>query len=123
VGRLCRGAAGALCLAVLRQYAPSWLGQLPALLAPADREALPPPAGGVSQLRMLRELTEALDRLTVERPLVLVLEDLQWSDGATLEWLIYVARRRDPARLLLLVSPGRNPSSVRRSTAAPCKST
>ena len=51
---------------------------------------------------MLRELTEALDQLTVERPLVLVLEDLQWSDGATLEWLTYVARRRDPARLLIL---------------------
>ena len=102
VGRLCRGAAGAPCLAILRQYAPSWLGQLPALLAPADRAALPPLASGVPQSRMLRELTEALDRLTVERPLVLVLEDLQWSDGATLEWLTYVARRRDAARLLLL---------------------
>ena len=51
---------------------------------------------------MLRELTEALDILTTERPLILVLEDLHWSDGATLEWLAYVARRRDPARLLIL---------------------
>jgi predicted ATPase len=51
---------------------------------------------------MLRELAEALDVLTAEQPLVLVLEDLHWSDGATLEWLAYVARRRDPARLLVL---------------------
>ena len=64
--------------------------------AAADRQV------GSPQPRMLRELTEALDRLTAEHPLVLVLEDLQWSDGATLEWLTYVARRRDAARLLLL---------------------
>jgi predicted ATPase len=51
---------------------------------------------------MLRELAEALEVLTAERPLVLVLEDLHWSDHATLECLAYVVRRRDPARLLLL---------------------
>jgi DNA-binding winged helix-turn-helix (wHTH) protein/tetratricopeptide (TPR) repeat protein len=101
LGRLCQGAEGAHFLRFLRQYAPSWVVQMPALLSPADRAALPL-AGGVPPPRMLRELTEALDRMTVERPLVLVLEDLQWSDGATLEWLTYVARRRDPARLLLL---------------------
>jgi predicted ATPase len=94
--------AGAPCLALLQQYAPSWLVHMPALLSSADQAALPPPASGVPQPRMLRELTEALDQLTAERPLVLVLEDLQWSDGATLEWLTYVARRRDPARLLIL---------------------
>jgi predicted ATPase len=53
---------------------------------------------------MLRELTEMLDRLTAERPLVPVLEDLQWSDVSMLEWLTYVARRRDPARLLILAT-------------------
>ena len=51
---------------------------------------------------MLRELTEALDAFTTECPLVLVLEDLHWSDRATLEWLAYVARRPDPARLMIL---------------------
>ena len=102
LGRLCRGAEGAPCLAVLRQYAPSWLVQMPALLPPADRAALQQTTAGVTQPRMLRELTEALDRLTAERPLLLILEDLQWSDVSTLEWLTAVARRRDPARLLIL---------------------
>jgi predicted ATPase len=51
---------------------------------------------------MLRELADALEGLTVERPLVLVLEDLHWSDSATLDWLAYLARRPDPARLLVL---------------------
>ena len=51
---------------------------------------------------MLRELAEALEVLTADRLLVLVLEDLHRSDRATLEWLAYVGRRRDPARLLIL---------------------
>lgn len=102
LGRLGRGPAGLSLVAVLRQYAPSWLVHLPALLAPEDRERLDPLVSGVTPARMLRELAEALEVLTAARPLVLVLEDLHWSDRATLEWLAYVVRRRDPARLLIL---------------------
>jgi predicted ATPase len=40
--------------------------------------------------------------LTVETPLVLVLEDLHWSDYATLDLLALLARRQMPARLLVL---------------------
>src|SRR5262249_14976181 len=65
-------------------------------------ERLAHTTSGVTPARMLRELAEAFEVLTAERPLVLVLEDLHWSDRATLEWLAYVVRRRDPARLLLL---------------------
>jgi hypothetical protein len=89
-------------VAVLRQYAPSWLVHLPALFALEDRERLAPLVSGVTPARMLRELAEALEVLTVTRPLVLVLEDLHWSDRATIEWLAYVVRRRDRARLLIL---------------------
>ena len=102
LGRLCRGPEGAHFLAWLRQHAPSWLAQMPALLSDADRAAFQRLAQDVTQARMLRELAEALESLTAERPLILILEDLHWSDGATLEWLAYVARRQDPARLLIL---------------------
>ena len=101
-GRLGRDAAGAALLPVLQQYAPSWLVHLPALLPPEERERLAHTGSGVTPTRMLRELAEALEVLTAARPLVLVLEDLHWSDHATLEWFAYVGRRRDPARLLLL---------------------
>ena len=40
--------------------------------------------------------------LTADAPLVLVLEDLQWSDRSTVELLAYLAQRREPARLLVL---------------------
>jgi tetratricopeptide (TPR) repeat protein len=101
-GRLCREPDGARLMDVLQQYAPSWLVQMPGLLPRPEWEALQRAVGHPFQTRMLRELTEALDVLTTECPLVLVVEDLHWSDRATLEWLAYMARRPDPARLLLL---------------------
>jgi DNA-binding winged helix-turn-helix (wHTH) protein/tetratricopeptide (TPR) repeat protein len=102
LGRLGREPDGPQLVSVLRQYAPSWLVQMPALVPPAEWAALQHAGGHPAQTPMLRELTEALDALTTECPLVLVLEDLHWSDRATLEWLAYVARRPDPARLLIL---------------------
>src|SRR5262249_60510748 len=50
----------------------------------------------------LRELGQALEALTTDTPLVLVLEDLHWSDPSTVECLAYLAQRREPARLLVL---------------------
>jgi DNA-binding winged helix-turn-helix (wHTH) protein/tetratricopeptide (TPR) repeat protein len=102
LGRLGQEPDGPGLVAALRQYAPSWLAQLPALVPPAEREALQRMVGALAPTRMLRELTEALDALTTEQPLLLVVEDLHWSDHATLAWLAAVARRPDPARLLLL---------------------
>jgi DNA-binding winged helix-turn-helix (wHTH) protein/predicted ATPase len=102
LGRLCRGPEGASLVNLLHQYAPSWLVHLPALLAVEQRERLERTASVVTPTRMLRELAEVLEVLTADRPLVLVLEDLHWSDRATLEWLAYVGRRRDSARLLIL---------------------
>jgi predicted ATPase/DNA-binding winged helix-turn-helix (wHTH) protein len=102
LGRLCRGPEGHHFLALLQQQAPSWLVQMPTLLSEAERATLERQESGVTQARMLRELAEAVETLTVERPLVLVLEDLHWSDASTLAWLAYVARRRETARLLVL---------------------
>jgi predicted ATPase len=51
---------------------------------------------------MLREGAEGLEALSAERLLVLVLEDLHWSDPATLALLALLAQRRGPPHLLLL---------------------
>jgi hypothetical protein len=45
---------------------------------------------------------EAIEALSRERALLLVLEDLHWSDAATLDVLAWLARRREPARLLFI---------------------
>jgi DNA-binding winged helix-turn-helix (wHTH) protein/predicted ATPase len=102
LGQLGRGPDGAHLVALLHQSAPTWLVHLPALVPAADDEAVQRRAGGATRERMMRELAEAVEGLTAQRPVVLVLEDLHWSDAATLDWLASVARRREAARLLVL---------------------
>jgi predicted ATPase len=102
LGRLCRGPDGPEVVALLEQQAPTWLVQLPGLVPPAALEAVQRRLAGAPRERMLRELAEALERLTARQPLVLVLEDLHWCDVSTLDVLAMLAGRRDPARLLVL---------------------
>jgi predicted ATPase/DNA-binding winged helix-turn-helix (wHTH) protein len=102
LGQLCRGSDGARLVAWLAQHAPTWLMQMPALLAADILEAAQRRVLGATRERMLRELAEALEALTAERTLVLVLEDLHWSDASTLDLVGALARRRTPARLLVL---------------------
>jgi predicted ATPase/DNA-binding winged helix-turn-helix (wHTH) protein len=99
LGRLGRDARAPIA-GVLRDHAPSWLAHLPSL-AMGGRALPGTPA---TPARMLRELADALEIATARDPLILVLEDVHWSDTATLEWLAYAARRRDPARLLVLAT-------------------
>ena len=101
-GRLGREPQGIEIKAVLAQYAPTWLAQLPALVKEAEQDALQRLLAGVTRERMLREMAEALDVLTARQPLILVLEDLHWSDRSTVELLAYLLRRQGGGRLLLL---------------------
>ena len=99
---LCRRDAGLVEL--IRAVAPTWLLQLPWLSSAAEREALRRELTGTGQVRMLREMGELLDRCTADRPLLLVTEDLHWSDQSTVQLIDYVARRRTGSRLLWLAS-------------------
>lgn len=89
---------------LLRAVAPTWLLQLPWLSTVEEREALRRELAGVSPDRMLREMGQFLDRYTERRPLLLVTEDLHWSDRATIRLIDYIARRRGNARLMWLAS-------------------
>ena len=100
--RLCREPDGAHVIAILRQHAPNWLVQLSAYLSAEERQHLQRETAGTTQPRMLREIAEALEALTAEKPLILILEDLHWGDYATMELLAVLARRRERARLAVL---------------------
>ena len=90
--------------ALLRGVAPTWLLQLPWLSTAEERDALRRELAGASPDRMLREMGEVLDRYTERRPLLLVTEDLHWSDRATIQLIDYIARRRGSARFMWLAS-------------------
>ncbi|MCP3986133.1 MAG: AAA family ATPase [bacterium] len=102
IQRLCRSIGGDEPIEVLRRHAPMWLTQLPSLTEPAEREELQRQIQGASPARMVRELSDALEVLSADRTLILWIDDLHWSDAATLEWLIQVMRRTEPARLLIV---------------------
>jgi len=104
IGRLLREPGSDRAIRLLEKYAPTWVLQLPWLAPRDDREALRRELVGVTKERMLREMSEALEVLTTESALVLVLEDLHWSDHSTLDLLGMLARREETARLLVLGS-------------------
>src|SRR5262249_22499315 len=87
---------------VLVRYAPTWLIQFPSLVKGDAREALHRETIGTTRERMVREVCEALERIAVDDPTVLVLEDLHWVDLSALAAIWALARRRGPAKLVLL---------------------
>ena len=100
IARLCRDQPEVL--EVLRAHAPMWLLQMPSLMSASEREALTRLVSGATRDRMLREMGEALATVSQDQPLVLLLEDLHWSDYSTLDLISYVARQREPAQLMLI---------------------
>jgi DNA-binding winged helix-turn-helix (wHTH) protein/tetratricopeptide (TPR) repeat protein len=100
LGRLRASPEAPALLGLLRRHAPSWLAVLPELLDSEAAEALQVSAGSTTRERMLRELISFVEALTI--PLVVVLEDLHWSDYATLDLVAALAPRREPAPLLLI---------------------
>ena len=67
----------------------------------------------------MRELTLAVEAIASDVPLVFELEDIHWSDASTLDWLAHVARRPEPARLMVLATfrPA-DPAAAKGASAA-----
>jgi tetratricopeptide (TPR) repeat protein len=78
------------------------LAQLPGLVGGQELERLKLELLGTTQERMLREFVALLESIATEQPVVLVLEDLHWSDSATLNVIASLARRTEAARLMVL---------------------
>lgn len=102
IGALCRGRAADRVIDVFSRHAPSWLVQLPAVVRPDRLDDLQRRAAGATLARTMRELAEALEALSVDAPVVVVFDDLQWTDTSTAELLSFLGSRREPARLLIL---------------------
>jgi DNA-binding winged helix-turn-helix (wHTH) protein len=100
--RLARGDACERVTALLHSRAPSWLAQLP-WLAGTDAAAWQH-SPAVRPERMLRDGVALLEGLAADLTLVLALEDLHSSDPSTIDLLVRIGQRREPARLLVLVT-------------------
>jgi predicted ATPase/DNA-binding winged helix-turn-helix (wHTH) protein len=102
LGQLCGGSEGASVVQILATQAPTWLVQFPALINSKQREMLQREILGATRERMLREIGDALEKITSEKPLLLVLDDLQWADSSTVDLISALARRRAPGKLMLI---------------------
>jgi predicted ATPase/DNA-binding winged helix-turn-helix (wHTH) protein len=100
----CREADGPLLLMKLREHAPTWLAQMPSFLDARDRASLQNEIFGTTRERMLREFCELVEDLSSDRPWILVIEDLHWSDYATVDALSLFARRQQKASVLVLAT-------------------
>ena len=104
LGELCRGPQAEPIIQILSTEAPTWLAQLPALLTREHRATLQREILGATRERMVREIGNALESVTAETPLLLVFEDLHWVDDSTVDLISALARRRTPAKLMLLAT-------------------
>jgi predicted ATPase len=103
---------------VIRSLSGDISGELVAELAPSERAQLArlapelevgaggePPGGGGGSEQARFELFAAaatfLERTARLRPLLVVLDDLQWADPSSLDLLLFVARRAQPVPLLV----------------------
>jgi len=104
LGQLARGNSSGDVVNTLTKHAPTWIVQLPSLVRPNQYAALKREILGATRGRMVRELCEALEVITQNETLVLILEDLHWADHSTLDLISAIARRRQTAKLLILAT-------------------
>jgi tetratricopeptide (TPR) repeat protein len=113
LGSLLHGPGRERVVALLRRHAPTWCLQFPAVFSSGAMDQILREATGASKDRMLRELGDALAALTAETPVLLVLEDMHWTDPASVDMLRHLAERAHGQRLLLVVTA--RPEDIERN--------
>lgn len=104
IGHLCRGSDGTRLVQTLGSQAPTWLVQFPGLTSRKEREVFQREILGATRGRMLREIGDALETFSSEKPLLLVFEDLHWADPSTVDFISALARGRGPGKLMLIAT-------------------
>ncbi|HEY8549013.1 MAG TPA: AAA family ATPase [Vicinamibacterales bacterium] len=104
LARLCHGDRGATVVDWLTRCAPTWLLQLPSVIPGDQLPELRERTLGSTPERMVREMIELLERMGEQQLVILALEDLHWSDPSTIGLIAALARRPEPARLLIAVT-------------------
>ena len=100
----CRAPDSAELLVAIRTHAPTWLLHIPGFIDKTERTAFQQEVFGATRERMLREFCNLLEALSAIRPWALVLEDLHWSDFATVDVLSRFAHAPGKAKVLILGS-------------------
>jgi predicted ATPase len=98
LSHLCASPDGEAACRILTRRAPAWL--TPGRAPEGETAAM----GTQNLERTLGDLCSALEELSAKKPLVLIFEDLEWADDCTLNLISALARRRAPARLMVVTT-------------------
>jgi DNA-binding winged helix-turn-helix (wHTH) protein len=114
--RRCREPSGKALIERLGQIAPTWLFQMSNLLSDDKLAALIPKVSQDNTRRMLREAAEFFENLSAGSTFILIIDNAQWVDEATLDLIALLSFRRSEAKLLTIVSyrPCENSAGAQR---------
>ncbi|HSD26692.1 MAG TPA: AAA family ATPase, partial [Vicinamibacteria bacterium] len=103
-GRLLSTSARAVAVDLIRTWAPTVGIQMPAALVPDPDGSLHRQTAGATRERLVREAGDFVEAATRLYPVLLVLEDMQWADTASIDLLCHLARRIPRQRILLVAT-------------------
>jgi DNA-binding winged helix-turn-helix (wHTH) protein/tetratricopeptide (TPR) repeat protein len=104
LAELQRGPDGDRVTAALHRRAPVVLAQMPGWLPHEHAERLLQSMLGSRSGRMLRLMADAVEAVAAVKPLLLIIEDLHWSDASTIDLIATIAQRREPARFMFIAT-------------------
>jgi tetratricopeptide (TPR) repeat protein len=78
-----------------------WLEKLERLTK-RKREGVAPGESGIHQSHIFEQYTNVLKALAEKQPLMLVLDDLQWADGSSIDLLFRLGRRIGESHILIV---------------------
>jgi ABC-type oligopeptide transport system substrate-binding subunit len=74
-----------------------WIDRLEKL---AEREV--PAPGEIEQGRVFQQITDVLQAMAQQQPLILILDDLQWADAASISLLFHLSRHVGESHILIV---------------------
>lgn len=100
LGHICASPDGEAVCRVLLRMAPEWL----ALLGRQPAQVQNPTQLTSTDMRHPGNICTTLEELSTIKPLIFIFEDMQWADDSTLHLLSALARRRGPAKLMIVAT-------------------
>jgi len=104
LGTMCRSPLGSSALEVLTLHAPTVVAQMTELLDGRTEGDRRHRLAGPATTNLRLELTEGLEALSREKPLIVAIDELQWADPATIDLIASLGRRSEPSRLLVVAT-------------------